>query len=216
MLTPTRFSRRSWRWGWIIDFGHIVGSMGRMPWCLDANFDAFTPNFDVNVLLFTSREGPNRPTTPHIDILMTILIKMLTIKMMPMVTFSIRREKPMVCWLFLYTSVGQLLKMINLKRKTMTTIFSPKVKTNGFLMVLRWRWNCMTSSQNGHFQSEGKFPMFFQWFCSHHKICIDSGFQSEGKFQCFFDDFVGITRFASIPVFNRKGNYCRFLTISYF
>ena len=48
---------------------------------LDANFDAVTPNFDVNVLLFTSREGPNQPTTPHIDILMTILIKMLTIKM---------------------------------------------------------------------------------------------------------------------------------------
>ena len=57
-------------------------------------------------------------------------------------------------------------------------------------MVLWWRWNCMTSSQIGHFQSEGKFPLFFQWFCSHHKICIDSGFQSESKNQCFFNDFM--------------------------
>ena len=60
----------------------------------------------MNFLMhLTTWEGPNRPTTPHIDILMTILIKMLTIKMIPMVTFSIRREKPKV-FLIVFIDLG--------------------------------------------------------------------------------------------------------------
>ena len=141
MLTPTRSSRRSWCWGWIIDFGHIVGSMGRMPWCLDANFDAFTANFDVNVLLFTSREGPNQPTTPHIDILMTILIKMLTIKMIPMVTFAIRKEKPMVFSLFLIHLGWSTFKDDKLEEKNYDNDFQSEGKNqwffDGFAMTMK-------------------------------------------------------------------------------
>ena len=150
--------------------------------------NAYNPNFDTNVLFCTPQEGQNRPTTPHIAMFTTMLIKMIMINMIFMMTFSIRREKPMVFWLLLWTTVLQHLKMISLKRKTMTTIFNPKVKTNAFLKVLWWRWIWMTSSQIAHFQSEGKN-------------------------QCFFKDFVCIIRFASFSISNPKGKTTAFSTI---
>ena len=48
----------------------------------------------------------------------------------------------------------------------------------------------MTSTQIGHFQSEGKFQWFFNDFVCILRFASFLGFQSEGKFQWFLNDFM--------------------------
>ena len=50
--------------------------------------NAYNPNFDTNVLFRTPQEGQNRPTTPHIAMFTTMLIKMIMINMIFMMTFQ--------------------------------------------------------------------------------------------------------------------------------
>ncbi len=77
----------------------------------------------------------------------------------------------MLFLLFLWAGVVQHLKMINLKRKTITTIFNPKVKTNGFLIVFIDRgWSTFKDEKleeknyDDDFQSEGKNQRFFNGY----------------------------------------------------
>ena len=125
MLTPTGFSRGSWRWCWR---------------CLSHTY--FVINFDANVHLCTPQEGPNRSTTPHIAMLTTMLIKMITINMILMITFSIRREKPMVFCLF-FIHLGW------------STFKDDKLEEKNY---------------NNDFQSEGKNQWFFDGFVMKMKL----------------------------------------------
>ena len=128
MLTPAGFSRRSWRWCW-----------RWWCWCLCHTY--FVINFDANVHLCTPQEGPNRSTTPHIAMLTTMLIKMITINMILMVTFSIRREKPMVFWLFFIHLGWSTFKDDKLEEKNYDNDFQSEGKNqwffDGFVMTMK-------------------------------------------------------------------------------